>query len=45
MGQAFLIALAGIVAGNILAFSLTVLELRFHFITFLKKAISLLMFH
>jgi len=38
MGQAFLIALAGIVAGNILAFSLTVLELRFHFITLPEKS-------
>ncbi|NQU46821.1 MAG: ABC transporter permease [Chlorobium sp.] len=38
MVQAFLIALAGILAGNVLAFTLTVLELRFHFITLPEKS-------
>lgn len=38
MAQAFLIALAGIAAGNILALSLSLFELRFHLITLPEKS-------
>ena len=38
MAQAFLISLSGIVAGNILALSLSLFELRFHLITLPEKS-------
>ncbi|NHQ61127.1 ABC transporter permease [Chlorobium sp. BLA1] len=38
MSQAFLIALSGIAAGNILALSLSLFELRFHLITLPEKS-------
>ncbi|MEI6847311.1 MAG: FtsX-like permease family protein [Chlorobiaceae bacterium] len=38
MAQAFLIAMSGIVSGNILALSLSVFELRFHLITLPEKS-------
>ena len=38
MAQAFLIALTGIAAGNILALSLSLFELRFHLITLPEKS-------
>ena len=38
MAQAFLIALSGIAAGNILALSLSLFELRFHLITLPEKS-------
>ncbi|MBV5302636.1 MAG: ABC transporter permease [Chlorobium sp.] len=38
MVQAFLVSLSGIVAGNTLALSLSLIELRFHFITLPEKS-------
>jgi lipoprotein-releasing system permease protein len=38
MAQGFLISLAGVAAGNILALSLSLFELRFHFITLPEKS-------
>ncbi len=38
MAQAFLISLAGVVTGNILALSLSLFELRFHLITLPEKS-------
>jgi lipoprotein-releasing system permease protein len=38
MAQAFLISLSGVAAGNILALSLTLFELRFHLITLPEKS-------
>ena len=38
MAQAFLISLSGVAAGNILALSLSLFELRFHLITLPEKS-------
>ena len=38
MAQAFLVSLSGVVTGNILAFSLSLFELRFHLITLPEKS-------